>query len=340
MNLKDSKSELVFKELSDIKKIAEVDIKKINQSDYLEEWKIKYLGRKSFLTNVLRDIKNYDQSERPKIGSEANKIRKFLENLFEEKQNIIKNNQKSNGGAFDYSLSGRIPNKGRRHPVTQTIREVCSAFSSLGFQIKEGPEVEWDLYNFDLLNIPKNHPARDMWDTLWIDEEEVEGKRMLLRTHTSPMQARIMEKNDPPIRVVIPGKCYRYEATDSTHEWHFNQIEGLAIDTNLNFTDLKGTLYDFARKIFGSERKIRFRCDYFPFVEPGVDMSIDWNNDWIEILGAGMVHPKVLESVGYDPEKYSGFAFGVGVERIAMIRHGINDIRHFYGNDMRFLSQF
>ena len=155
MNLKDSKSELVFKELSDIKKIAEVDIKKINQSDYLEEWKIKYLGRKSFLTNVLRDIKNYDQSERPKIGSEANKIRKFLENLFEEKQNIIKNNQKSNGGAFDYSLSGRIPNKGRLHPVTQTIREVCSAFSSLGFQIKEGPEVEWDLYNFDLLNIQR-----------------------------------------------------------------------------------------------------------------------------------------------------------------------------------------
>jgi len=179
-----------------------------------------------------------------------------------------------------------------------------------------------------------------MWDTLWIDNDEIDGKRMLLRTHTSPMQARIMEKSDPPIRVIIPGKCYRYEATDSTHEWHFNQIEGLAIDSNLNFTDLKGTLYDFAKKLFGPKRKIRFRCDYFPFVEPGVDMSIDWQGDWIEILGAGMVHPKVLESVGYDSNKYSGFAFGVGVERIAMIRHGIDNIRHFYGNDMRFLSQF
>ena len=340
MSSKNSKSKLIFQELSDSKKIAEIDLAKITELKSLEEWKVKYLGRKSFLTNILRDIKNYDPKERPIIGSEANNIRKSLENSFENKNKELKQDEKKESHIFDYSLSGRIPNRGRLHPVTQTIREVCSAFSSLGFQIKEGPEVEWDLYNFDLLNIPKDHPARDMWDTLWIDNDEIDGKRMLLRTHTSPMQARIMEKSDPPIRVIVPGKCYRYEATDSTHEWHFNQIEGLAIDSNLNFTDLKGTLYDFARKLFGPKRKIRFRCDYFPFVEPGVDMSIDWQGNWIEILGAGMVHPKVLESVGYDSNKYSGFAFGVGVERIAMIRHGIDNIRHFYGNDMRFLSQF
>ena len=340
MSSKNSKSKLIFQELGDSKKTAEIDLAKITELKSLEEWKVKYLGRKSFLTNILRDIKNYDPKERPIIGSEANNIRKSLENSFENKNKELKQDEKKESDIFDYSLSGRIPNRGRLHPVTQTIREVCSAFSSLGFQIKEGPEVEWDLYNFDLLNIPKHHPARDMWDTLWIDNDEIDGKRMLLRTHTSPMQARIMEKSDPPIRVIVPGKCYRYEATDSTHEWHFNQIEGLAIDSNLNFTDLKGTLYDFARKLFGPKRKIRFRCDYFPFVEPGVDMSIDWQGDWIEILGAGMVHPKVLESVGYDSNKYSGFAFGVGVERIAMIRHGIDNIRHFYGNDMRFLSQF
>ncbi|MDP7194349.1 MAG: phenylalanine--tRNA ligase subunit alpha [Dehalococcoidia bacterium] len=340
MSSKNSKSKLIFQELGDSKKTAEIDLAKITELKSLEEWKVKYLGRKSFLTNILRDIKNYDPKERPIIGSEANNIRKSLENSFENKNKELKQDEKKESHIFDYSLSGRIPNRGRLHPVTQTIREVCSAFSSLGFQIKEGPEVEWDLYNFDLLNIPKDHPARDMWDTLWIDNDEIDGKRMLLRTHTSPMQARIMEKSDPPIRVIVPGKCYRYEATDSTHEWHFNQIEGLAIDSNLNFTDLKGTLYDFARKLFGPKRKIRFRCDYFPFVEPGVDMSIDWQGNWIEILGAGMVHPKVLESVGYDSNKYSGFAFGVGVERIAMIRHGIDNIRHFYGNDMRFLSQF
>ena len=335
-----SKTELILKQLANLKQRADSDIDKVDHSSSLEEWKVKYLGRKSLLTYVLRDIKNYDQATRPLIGSEANNIRKFLVTLFERKNGQLSQDQQKGSGIFDYSLSGRKPQAGRFHPVTQTIREVCAAFSSLGFQVKEGPEVEWDLYNFDLLNIPKDHSARDMWDTLWIDQDQIDGKRMLLRTHTSPMQARIMQQNDPPIRVIVPGKCYRYEATDSTHEWHFNQIEGLAVDSQLNFTDLKGTLYDFVRKIFGSKRKIRFRCDYFPFVEPGVDMSIDWNNNWIEILGAGMVHPKVLEGVGYDPEKYSGFAFGVGVERIAMIRHGIDDIRHFYGNDMRFLSQF
>ena len=230
---------------------------------------------------------------------------------------------------------------------------------SMGFQVVEGPEVEWDHYNFEMLNIPRDHPARDMWNTLWIDHKDAEGRQsMLLRTHTSPMQARTMEKTDPPVRVLVPGKCYRYEATDATHEWHFHQVEGLAVDKGITMAHLKGTLYEFARRVFGPERKVRFRCDYFPFVEPGVDMSIDCfacqgkgrangsacrvcrEAGWIEILGAGMVHPKVLAGVGYDPSVYTGFAFGIGPDRVAMLKYGIEDIRLFYSNDLRFLGQF
>jgi len=252
-------------------------------------------------------------------------------------------------------LPGRLIPTGKLHPTTQVLREITRTFRALGFSIIEGPEVEWDKYNFEMLNIPQGHPARDMWNTLWIDyKNEVGELPMLLRTHTSPMQARVMETSQPPIRVVIPGKCYRYEATDATHEWHFHQVEGLAVDEGITFADLKGTLYEFARRLFGEERKIRFRCDYFPFVEPGVDMSIDCfacdessqgcricrDSGWIEIMGAGMVHPEVLKGVGYDTEKYTGFAFGLGPERIAMLKHGIDDIRHFYTNDLRFLGQF
>ena len=233
------------------------------------------------------------------------------------------------------------------------IKEISDTFQSLGFQSTEGPEVEFDHYNFGMLNIPQNHPARDMWNSIWIEGTDTQKyESMLLRTHTSPMQVRIMENTKPPIRIIVPGKCYRYEATDATHEWHFYQIEGLAIDKGITFADLKGTLYEFAQKIFGEGRQIRFRCDFFPFVEPGAEMSIDCfkcdgegcrvcsHTGWIEILGAGMVHPEVLRGVGYDPNIYSGFAFGMGAERIAMLRQGIDDIRHFYANDLRFLKQF
>jgi phenylalanyl-tRNA synthetase alpha chain len=218
------------------------------------------------------------------------------------------------------------------------IREITQAFNEMGFQTIEGPEVELEKYNFDMLNIPKDHPARDQWDTIWVDNDK--RSDVLLRTHTSPVQARVMESTEPPIRVVVPGKCYRYESTDATHEWHFNQIEGLAVDEGITLADLKGTLYEFARRVFGPKRKVRFRCDYFPFVEPGVDMSIDWNGGWMEIMGAGMVHPKVLEYAGYDSSKYTGFAFGMGPERISMLRNEIDDIRHFFSNDLRFLTQF
>jgi phenylalanyl-tRNA synthetase alpha chain len=223
----------------------------------------------------------------------------------------------------------------------------------MGFQTIEGPEVELDKYNFQKLNIPEEHPARDMWNSLWIDRELPDGSRpLLLRTHTSPMQIRTMESQSPPVRVVVPGKTYRYEATDATHEWQFCQIEGLAVDKDITFANLKATLEEFARRIFGDKRKARFRCDFFPFVEPGAEVSIDCfkcegdgcrvcgNTGWIEIMGAGMVHPKVLAGVGYDPEIYSGFAWGMGAERIAMLKHGIDDIRHFYSNDMKFLKQF
>ena len=217
----------------------------------------------------------------------------------------------------------------------------------MGFEVVEGPEVELDRYNFEMLNIPRHHPARDSFNTLWLDRTDEAGERpLLLRTHTSPMQIRTMERTDPPVRVIVPGKVYRYEATDATHEWHFSQVEGLAVDRGITFADLKGTLYEFARRLFGEDVRARFRCDYFPFVEPGAEMSIAWDGgpgggeEWIEILGAGMVHPNVLAGVGYDPEVYTGFAFGIGIERIAMLRHGIDDIRHFYANDLRFLRQF
>ena len=239
---------------------------------------------------------------------------------------------------------------GRLHPTTQIIHQLNDAFVSMGFEVIEGNEVESDYYNFEALNIPKDHPARDMWDTIWISRDE--ANPTLLRTHTSPMQVRLMEKRQPPIRMVVPGRCYRYEATDATHESVFFQFEALAVDKDITFADLKGTLFEFARRLFGVERKVRFRCDYFPFVEPGVDMSIDCfvcggkgcrlcsNTGWIEILGAGMVHPNVLRGVGYDPDIYTGFAVGMGVERIFMLKHGIDDIRLFYGNDLRFLKQF
>ncbi len=233
------------------------------------------------------------------------------------------------------------------------MREICQVFNSLGFETVEGPEVEWDYYNFEALNIPKGHPARDMWATLWVDcKNPNDDRNQLLRTHTSPMQIRTMEQRKPPVRVIVPGKVYRYEATDVRHEWMFHQVEGLAIDTCITMADLKGTLFEFARRMFGADRKARFRCDYFPFVEPGVEMAIDCfvckgagcrlcsNSGWIEILGAGMVHPDVLRRMGCDPSVYSGFAFGMGVERIPMLRYGIDDIRHFYGNDLRFLRQF
>ena len=331
----------MIEKIEKLKIKAENDLKSCISSEDLEIWRINYLGRKSELSDILKNIKNLDQDLKKSVGSLGNKTRIGLEEQFESSKNKILGINVNKKSTEDYSIPSRNISVGKLHPVTLTLREIKKAFNSLGFQVEEGPEIELDKYNFDMLNIPEDHPARDMWDTMWIDEKSNKnGEKMLLRTHTSPVQARIMENQDPPIRVIVPGKCYRYEATDSTHEWHFYQVEGLAVDKNLTFSDLKGTLYEFAKKMFGSETKIRFRCDYFPFVEPGVDMSIYWEGKWLEILGAGMVHPKVFEKAGYEDKDLSGFAFGMGPERIAMIKHNIDDIRLFYSNDLRFLEQF
>ena len=342
--------------IESIQSAALRELDAVDSLEGLEQWRIAYLGRRGRLTVLLRGLGSLSPDERRAAGSAGNEAKRVLEGSLESRQLALSEAEASRAvgnEAIDVTLPGWPLPKGGLHPTTRTIREICGVFVSMGFQVVEGPEVEWDLYNFEMLNIPKHHPARDMFNTLWLDCEDDNGDQtMLLRTHTSPMQSRIMKETRPPVRVVVPGKVFRYEATDATHEWHFHQVEGLAVDEGITFADLKGTLYEFARRIFGQERRVRFRCDYFPFVEPGVDMSIDCfacggegcricgETGWIEIMGAGMVHPNVLEGVGYDHEVYTGFAFGMGVERIAMLKHGIEDIRLFYSNAPRFLEQF
>jgi phenylalanyl-tRNA synthetase alpha chain len=331
------------------------ELAKVTNINELEAWRVSYLGRKGSLIQILRSLATVPLSERREVGSRANELKKSLESSFEEKKAHLEHNLaiSSEHEALDVTLPGRQFLLGRLHPTTQALEEICSIFTSMGFQIVEGPEVEWDYYNFEALNMPVDHPARDMFATLWMDfKTEKSDRPMLLRTHTSPVQIRVMEKLRPPIRIIAPGRVYRYEATDATHEWMFYQVEGLAVDKNITLADLKGTLFEFARRLFGTDRRCRFRCDYFPFVEPGVEVAIDCmachgtgcrlcgNSGWIEILGAGMVHPEVLRRLGINPEVYSGFAFGMGVERIPILRYGIDDIRLFYGNDLRFLKQF
>ena len=340
--------------LEEIESQALSDLGAVADGDALERWRVAYLGRRGRLTRVLRGLADLPLEERKRVGDKANRLKQELEGAVREKRArlAMSATEALIAERIDVTLPGPPLPSGRLHPTTQTLRDVLDCFVSMGFQVVEGPEVEWDRYNFEALRIPRDHPARDMWDTLWIDYEKDGERPMLLRTHTSPNQIRIMEQTQPPIRVVVPGKCYRYEATDPTHEWMMTQVEGLAVDEGISMADLKGTLAEFARRIFGPDRKVAFRCDYFPFVEPGMELRIDCflcggdgcrtcsRTGWIEILGAGMVHPEILEAVGYDSERYTGFAFGLGIERIAMLRHGIEDIRLFYANDLRFLSQF
>ena len=329
----------IIEEIEEVERSANGQIdQQILNLDQLEHWRIFFLGRNGEISKLMKYLSSVSDENKRIIGPKINDLKKSLStkyNLAEKKINL----KDIAVSEFDFTLPGRPVNLGNYHPTTLIIREICTAFSEMGFQIIEGQEIETEKYNFDLLNIPNDHPARDQWDTIWLQTKNTNVKH-LLRTHTSPMQARVMEKSKPPLRVVIPGKCYRYEATDATHEWQFHQIEGLAVDKNISFSELKGTLYEMARKLFGSDQQVRFRCDFFPFVEPGVDMSIEWNGKWIEILGAGMVHPKVLEGVGYNPKEYSGFAFGLGPERISMLKNKISDIRNFHLNDLRFLNQF
>lgn len=331
------------------------ELDKVASAKELEAWRVHYLGRKSTFIQLLRSLSSLPIDERRAVGGRANELKKALEtSLAVKKRNLEQGLAISlQRESLDVTLPGQQVLLGRLHPTIQILDEICNIFSNMGFQVVEGPEVEWEYYNFEALNMPVDHPARDMFATLWVDfETETGDKPMLLRTHTSPVQIRVMEKSRPPIRVIAPGRVFRYEATDTTHEWMFYQVEGLAVDTNITLADLKGTLFEFTRRLFGKDRKCRFRCDYFPFVEPGVEVAIDClvcrgagcrlcgNSGWIEILGAGMVHPEVLRRVNIDPEVYSGFAFGMGVERIPILRYGIDDIRLFYSNDLRFLRQF
>ncbi len=334
---------------------ANKDLAAVADEKALEAWRITYLGRKGRLTAVLRSLGEVEPEERKKIGAAANRLKAELDRALATKRSDLQQariEQTVQAGRIDVTLPARPLTQGRLHPVTQTLREILEAFVAQGFSIIEGPEVELDYYNFEALRIPKHHPARELMDTFYIDRRDESDTKLLLRTHTSPNQIRFMEKHQPPVRVVVPGKTYRNESTDPTHEWMIFQVEVLAVDRGITMAHLKGTLFEFAKRLFGRERKIRFRCDYFPFVEPGVDMAIDCficggkgcrtckNEGWIEILGAGMVHPEILSSMGYDADVYTGFAAGLGVERIAMLRYGIEDIRHFYTNDLRFLSQF
>jgi phenylalanyl-tRNA synthetase alpha chain len=334
-------------------KIEAMDgLRDATSEEALAAWHRNYLGRQGSVTTAMRGISELPAEKRPAFGQAVNALRSELQEAFDSRQDeVLASSLKSHleSDAIDVTLPGRRPQAGTLHPVTRMIREITRVFGLMGFQTVEGPEVEDAYYAFDALNIPQDHPARDVWDTIFLESDQ---REIVLRPHTSPMQIRTMEQIEPPVRVVVPGRCYRYEALDATHEWHFHQIEGLAVDKNITMTDLKGTLAEFARQIFGQERKVRFRCDYFPFVEPGVDFAIDCmfcegkgcrvcsGTGWIELLGAGMVHPNVLRHVGYDPDVYTGWAFGMGIERIVMLKYGIEDIRHFYQGDLRFLGQF
>jgi phenylalanyl-tRNA synthetase alpha chain len=344
----------MLQRLKDLRTQALEELSKVSNPRELELWRVRYLGKKSDLTQILRSLATLALEERREVGAQANEIRRALESGLEEKRRLLQESiltSHREARELDVTLPGRPLPMGRLHPTTHTLKEICDVFQNMGFLVIEGPDVEWDYYNFEALNIPQHHPARDMFATFWIDVDRGEEAR-LLRTHTSPMQIRLMEKERPPIRVIVPGRVYRYEATDATHESMFYQVEGLAVDKGITLADLKGTLFDFCRCVFGEDREVRFRCDYFPFVEPGVEVAISClacngtgcrlcsYSGWIEILGAGMVHPEVLARVGINPNIYSGFAFGMGVERIPMLRFGIDDIRLFYSNDLRFLRQF
>lgn len=344
----------MLRQLKELHLEALTELSQVSELKELELWRVHYLGKKSKLTQILRSLASLSLEERRKAGTCANEVKLTLKTGLAEKKKLLQETHLASSleqETLDITLPGRPVPIGRLHPITQTLEEICTIFTRMGFQVIEGPDVERDYYNFEALNIPQWHPARDMFATLWIDHNRDKEAR-LLRTHTSPMQIRVMEKERPPIRVIVPGRAYRYEATDATHESMFYQIEGLAIDKNITLADLKGTLFELCHRLFSEERKVRFRCDYFPFVEPGVEVAIECltcggagcrlcgHSGWLEILGAGMVHPDVLKRVGIDPRVYSGFAFGMGVERIPMLRYGIDDIRLFYSNDLRFLRQF
>ena len=335
-----------------IQQEAERDLAAAADEQALEAWRIAYLGRRGRLAEAMRELGQLPKEQRPAAGAAANALKQALTQALETRQAGLGTDQPGAvADGVDVTLPGSPLRLGQVHVLNRVLDQIVAAFGELGFRVVDGPEVEWDRYNFALLNIPADHPARDMWDTFYVQNVGRPGEG-LLRTHTSPMQIRVMQGTQPPVRVIVPGKVYRYEATDATHGWMLHQVEGFAVDRTVTMADLKGTLTQFTQTLFGEQRRTRFRCDYFPFVEPGVDMAMECHmcdgsgcgvckqTGWIEILGAGMIHPQVLRNVGYDPDEYTGFAFGMGLDRLAMLLHGIEDLRLFYENDIRFLRQF
>jgi phenylalanyl-tRNA synthetase alpha chain len=335
--LKDKLLELKTRALKELESISEMsDIEGLRQ---------QYLGRKGFLTLLLKRLAELPEEERPAIGRLANQVKEEIDRKFQSVSDSITTKDVKELSTLDVTLPGRRIPLGHLHPITQITEEICTIFLTLGFRVVQGPEVELDYYNFEALNMPKDHPARDMQDTFYISDNVV------LRTHTSPMQIRIMENTSPPVSILAPGKVYRPDS-DISHTPMFHQVEGLLVDKGVSFGDLKGTLTTFVHQMFGSDIDLRFRPSFFPFTEPSAEVDIRCvvcqgkgcrvcsHSGWLEILGSGMVDPEVFKAVGYDPESISGFAFGMGVERIAMLKSGLDDIRLFFENDIRFLQQF
>ncbi|MBM3251798.1 MAG: phenylalanine--tRNA ligase subunit alpha [Candidatus Omnitrophica bacterium] len=360
----------MFRDLADIENEALKEIEAIQDASGLEKIRIKYLGRRGIITDIMSRLPELAPEQRPRIGKQANDLKVKLIGFISERQRNLKTQTSAEKKQdLDLTLPGIRQEIGHKHPITQTIERICDIFVSIGFKIVEGPEIETEYNNFTALNIPIDHPSRDAFDTFYL---ETENQKLLLRSHTSPVQIRAMKKYKPPLAVVVPGKVYRPDAVDASHSFMFYQVEGFFVDEDVKFSDLKGILTHFAKKMFGQDIKMRFRPHFFPFTEPSAEVDISCiickgkgcsacgRKGWLEILGAGMIHPAVFEHVGYDAKKFTpleksikkigkkensltgltGFAFGMGVDRIAMLKYGINDIRLFYENDLRFLRQF
>ncbi len=338
--------------IQEIKKSALKDIEAVKILSDLDNVRVKYLGRKAGeLTDFLRKLKDLSLEERRKIGPSAQRLKKELEELIGVKSEslfLAAGGQVSGAGRFDVTKPGKKIKLGHLHPLTLLEEEIKEIFSSMNFSIVEGPEIESERYNFDALNIPADHPARDMWDTFWLRQTQsktenlkikTDGK-LLLRTHTSPMQIRYMEAHNPPFQIIVPGAVYRYEATDATHDFQFRQLEGLMIGKDISLANFKYVIELFLKKLFGKDVEFELRPSYYPFVEPGVDVYMKWRGKWLEVAGAGMVHRKVFEAVRYNPDEWQGFAFGFGITRLAMIKYKIPDVRLFYSGDLRFINQF
>ncbi len=331
-------------DIKELKKRAENDIKTASSLEVLDEISKKYLGKKGEITQVLRSLKDLPIEERKEQGLLANQIKKELEQAIKSKDFGAHEDVKDR---IDITAPGKKPLHGHLHPITLVRREVEEIFAKLGFETVEGPEIEDEWHNFDALNIPKDHPARDMWDTFWLKEKE-----LLLRTHTSPVQIRYMENNSPPLRIIVPGRCFRYEATDASHEMNFYHVEGLMIDRDISASNFKAIMEKFFEEFFKKQVKLRIRPSYFPFTEPSFEVDIEClickgkgcpvcsQRGWIEMAGAGMVHPNVLKAVKLNPKNWQGFAFGMGLDRLTMMRYKIKDIRLFFSSDLRFLKQF